>query len=70
VWTWRGPRYDFAFEITPADGAQDGAVVLKSSYLAIPVDRMVALMRAVGFEDVRRLDGRFFQPVIVGTRVA
>jgi hypothetical protein len=31
---------------------------------------MVALMRAVGFEEVRRLDGRFFQPVIVGTRVA
>jgi hypothetical protein len=25
-------------------------------------------MRAVGFEHVRRVDGRFFQPVLVGTR--
>jgi ubiquinone/menaquinone biosynthesis C-methylase UbiE len=70
VWTWRGPHYDLAFEITPADGAQDGAMILKSRCLAIPVVRMVALMRAVGFEDARRLDGRFPQPVIVGTRVA
>jgi hypothetical protein len=26
------------------------------------------LVRAVGFEDVERVDGRFFQPVLVGTR--
>jgi len=25
-------------------------------------------MRAVGFENVERVDGRFFQPVLVGTR--
>jgi len=68
VWTWRGPRYDLSFEITPADGADTEAIVLKSSYLAIPVEQVAGLMRSVGFQNVRRLDGRFFQPVLVGTR--
>jgi SAM-dependent methyltransferase len=68
VWTWRGRRYDLSFEITPADGAESGATVLKTSYLAIPVGRVIGLMRTVGFENVERVDGRFFQPVLVGTR--
>jgi SAM-dependent methyltransferase len=68
VWTWRGPRYDLSFEITPADKAGAPAMVLKSSYLAIPVAQVAGLMHAVGFEAVRRVDGRFFQPVLVGTR--
>ena len=68
VWTWRGPRYDMALEITPADGGE--VSVLNTSYLAIPVERVATLMRAVGFEHVRRVDGRFFQPVLVGTRPA
>jgi SAM-dependent methyltransferase len=68
VWTWRGPRYDLSFEITPADNATDGATILKSSYLAIPVAQVAELMNGVGFQGVRRVDGRFFQPVLVGTR--
>ena len=68
TWTWRGPRYDLSLEITPADGAETEAIVLKTSYLAIPVERVAGLMGAVGFENVRRVDGRFFQPVLVGTR--
>jgi len=68
VWTWRGARYDLSFEITPADRAEAAATVLKTSYLAIPVEQMAGLMRTVGFESVRRVDGRFFQPVLVGTR--
>ena len=68
VWTWRGPRYDVSLEITPADGAEAEVSVLKTSYLAIPVERVATLMRTVGFQNVRRVDGRFFQPVLVGTR--
>jgi SAM-dependent methyltransferase len=68
VWTWRGPRYDLSVEFTPVDGAESEAVILKTSYLAIPVERVTELMRTVGFEDVRRVDGSFFQPVLVGTR--
>ena len=67
---WRGPRYDLSFEFTPVDGAEAEATILKSSYLAIPVEQVAGLMRTVGFENVRRVDGRFFQPVLVGTRPA
>jgi SAM-dependent methyltransferase len=68
VWTWRGPRYDLSFEFTPVEGADTEAVVLTTSYLAIPVEQVTELMRASGFENVRRVDGRFFQPVLIGTR--
>jgi ubiquinone/menaquinone biosynthesis C-methylase UbiE len=68
VWSWRGPRYDFSFEITPVDGIDDSATILKSSYLAIPVAEVAELMSAVGFQSVRRVDDRFFHPVLVGTR--
>ena len=68
VWTWRGPRYDLAFEITPVDDPGERTIALTTSYLAIPPDRVAALMREVGFSDVERIDGRFFHPVLVGTR--
>jgi SAM-dependent methyltransferase len=66
VWTWRGPRYDLSFEITPVDGGEGGAV-LTTSYLAIEVEHVAGLMRDVGFASVRRIDSRF-QPTLVGTR--
>jgi SAM-dependent methyltransferase len=68
VWSWRGSRYDYSFEITPVDGVDDYATILKSSYLAIPVAQVAELMSAVGFQGVRRVDDRFYQPVLVGTR--
>lgn len=67
VWTWQGPRYDVSFEITPLDGGER-TTVLTTSCLAIPVSRMQTLMRQAGFHDVARIDGRFFQPIIAGTR--
>src|SRR5437870_9825648 len=54
VWSWRGPRYDYSFEITPVDGVDNYATILKSSYLAIPVAHVAELMNAVGFQGVRR----------------
>jgi hypothetical protein len=54
--------------MTPADSTEDCATILKSSYLAIPVAQVAELMNVVGFQGVRRVDDRFFQPVLVGTR--
>jgi SAM-dependent methyltransferase len=68
VWSWRGPRYDLSFEITRVDSAEEPATILKSSYLAIPVAQVAKLMSTVGFQGIRRVDDRFFQPVLVGTR--
>jgi SAM-dependent methyltransferase len=67
VWTWHGRHYELAIEIVPRDSS-DAPTILRSRYLAIPVAEVSELMRAVGFERVRRLDDRFFQPVLVGTR--
>jgi SAM-dependent methyltransferase len=68
VWSWRGTSYDLSLEITPRDGTGDSATILRSSYLAIPVAQVAELMSEVGFQDIRRIDDRFFQPVLVGTR--
>jgi hypothetical protein len=54
--------------MTPVDGVDDYATILRSSYLAIPVAQVAKLMSEVGFQGVRRVDDRFFQPVLVGTR--
>jgi len=70
VWSWRGRRYDISFEITPVGSGNDSATIVQSSYLAIPVAEVAELMSEVGFLGVRRVDGRFFQPVLVGTRSA
>jgi SAM-dependent methyltransferase len=67
VWTWHGRHYELAIEIVPRDSS-DAPTILRSRYLAIPVAEVAELMRAVGFERVRRLDDRFFQPVLIGTR--
>ena len=69
IWTWRGARYDLSFEIAPLDGDDaEPPKILTTSYLAIAPARVAELMRDAGFVDVERLDGRFFQPALVGTR--
>jgi SAM-dependent methyltransferase len=69
VWTWQGRHYDLALEIAPLDSTE-ATTILKSRYLAIPVAQVAELMRRAGFDLVRRLNDRFFQPVLVGTRPA
>lgn len=66
VWTWHGARYDVALEIVPEVGTEAAATVVMASYLAIAPARVAELLHAVGFERVEQIDGRFFQPVLVG----
>ena len=42
--------------------------VMRSKYYAIGTDRLLNLMRRAGFASVERLDAKFYQPVLVGTR--
>jgi hypothetical protein len=44
--------------------------MMRSTYYAVGIQKLITLMKQAGFEDVRRLDERFFQPVITGTRKA
>lgn len=68
VWTWQGPRHELTLEIAPADEGGAAATLATASYLAIPPARVEELMRTAGFVGVERLDGRFFQPVLIGSR--
>lgn len=63
---WRSDALELQYAENPADSL--ACPYCMCSYLAIPVEQVADLMRAVGFEGVRRVDDRFFQPVLVGTR--
>jgi len=57
------------FEVFATDSSGERvATTPETTYFAIPVERVLVLMRAAGFRSVHRVDGRFFQPVLVGTR--
>lgn len=70
VWDFEGECYDLAFFFVEED-LTSGDVktrVMRSKYYAISIDKLCSLMRKAGFEGVRRIDGIFYQPVLVGTR--
>ncbi|MBP6677363.1 MAG: class I SAM-dependent methyltransferase [Vitreoscilla sp.] len=74
VWDFNdaGTHYDLSFYIVEesAGPATPRVQVLRSRYHAIGTERVMALMREAGFAQVQRLDGVFYQPVLVGTRIA
>ena len=71
VWDPRPPTYDVTMYFVEDHGAPECAThVMRSTYYAVGIPRLVALMAEAGFVNVRRLDDRFFQPMIVGTKEA
>lgn len=65
---WRGALYDMAFELIATDGSGDVlASTPQTTYFAVRPASVADLATEVGFASVRRLDGRLFQPVLVGT---
>lgn len=65
-WTWNGPRYDVVLEMTGVEAGVPSLPPIMTSYLAIPVADVAKLMTEAGFVEVESLDGRLFQPVLVG----
>ena len=72
VWDFDGDRYDLAFYFVEENLATRDVQthVMRSRYYAISTERLCELMREAGWGQVRRLDGVYFQPVLVGTRSA
>lgn len=71
VWEPRPPLYEttlYVMEDRP--GAEIRTRAMRAIYYALPVERLVDLMREAGFTGVRRMDGAFFQPPVVGRRAA
>jgi SAM-dependent methyltransferase len=71
VWDFDGALYDLAlYVVDDAPGAEPSVRVIRGRYYAVHVDVLLRLMREAGFVDVRRLDGAFYQPVVLGRRRA
>ena len=69
VWDPNPPTYDVTmYFVEDRGGSVCTAYKQKATYYAIGVPRLMELMRQAGFNDVTRLDDRFFQPMIIGTR--
>jgi SAM-dependent methyltransferase len=72
VWDFVGPIYDMAMYFVVDDKASDPLAthVMRTRFNAVGTDHLLALMRQAGFTATERLDGRFYQPVLVGNRDA
>ena len=70
VWDFDGEIYDLAmyFVADRGDGEPPKTRVMRARYYAISTDRLLQLMEDAGFVAVARLEERFFQPVLIGTR--
>lgn len=71
VWEFHGPVYDLAMYFVEDRGGPECATrVMRSQCYAVGTDTLQDLMRQAGFVQVERLDGRFYQPILVGRRAA
>jgi SAM-dependent methyltransferase len=69
VWEFHGLIYDLSMYFVEDGGAAECVTrVMRSQYYAVGIGTLMSLMTRAGFKNVQRLDDRFFQPVIVGTR--
>lgn len=71
VWDPHGTTYNVTmYVVEDRGGSECRTHVFRSTYYAVGIPRLMELMKEAGFEEVRRVDNRFFQPVITGTRKA
>ena len=70
VWDFDGDHYDLGFFFVEEDLAfqQVKTHVMRSRYYAISTEKLCELMRQAGFQNVRRIDGALYQPVLIGTK--
>ena len=69
VWELHAPLYDTTFYVIEhREGAQPVTHTSQATYYAVPITTLMRLMEQAGFYEVRRIDGEFFQPVLVGCK--
>lgn len=72
VWDFVGELYDLSMYFVVDDKASEQPVthVMRTKYNAVGTGHLLDLMHRAGFASAERLDGRFYQPVLVGRRRA
>jgi len=69
VWEFHELIYDLTMYFVEDRGASECVThVMRSQYYAVGISTLMSLMTRAGFERVQRVDDRFFQPVLVGTK--
>lgn len=69
VWEFDGMIYDLSMYFVEDRGEPECVTrVMRTKYYAVGTDRLMALMREAGMREVRRLDDRFYQPLLIGRR--
>jgi len=69
VWEFEGDIYEMSMYVVKDDGsAECKTQVMRAKYYAVGTTRLLALLAEAGFKDVKRVDGAYYQPVLVGTR--
>jgi SAM-dependent methyltransferase len=69
VWEFCGTLYELTLYCIEDRGGRHGMThVLRTTYYAIGTETLMALMTQAGFQDVQRLEARFYQPVLIGTK--
>jgi len=69
VWDFAGEIYEVSmYFICDAGDTDCETHVMRAKYYAIGTGQLMSLIEEAGFIDVQRVDGRFFQPVIIGRR--
>jgi SAM-dependent methyltransferase len=70
TWDCHEDRYDFTLYFVEDNGRDPPTChCARSTYYPISTDRLIGMMTDAGFVKVERLDGVFFQPVLLGERL-
>jgi SAM-dependent methyltransferase len=69
VWEFDGDIYEISMYIVKDDGGLECMTqVMRGQYYAVGTDKLMKLMEQAGYEQVKRLDDVFFQPVLIGMK--
>jgi len=65
----QGSLYEVSMYFVQDDGSGTPTThVMRTTYYAVKIPRLMQLLQDAGFVDIHRTDGVFFQPVIIGIR--
>jgi SAM-dependent methyltransferase len=72
IWDFEGEYYDVTIYFIEEDVSSKEVVThaLRSRYYAIGTAKLLGMMQETGFQNVRKLDQGFYQPVLIGSKLA
>ena len=69
VWEFEGDIYEMSMYVVKDDRSGICQTqVMRAKYYAVGTTRLLALLKEAGFANVKRVDGAFYQPLLLGTK--